>query len=100
MANTTGKKFGGRKKGTPNKSTKETRETFKKVLNDNLDNLDVWLNKVADKNPEKAINILLKISEFIIPKLNKIEVEETPKDEFENMTDEELDAELKRLGIQ
>lgn len=100
MANTTGKKFGGRKKGTPNKSTKETREAFKKVLNDNLDNLDVWLNKVAYKNPEKAINILLKIAEFIIPKLNKIEVEETPKDECENMTDEELDAELKRLGIQ
>lgn len=32
MANTTGKKFGGRTKGTPNKLTKEMRATLKHVF--------------------------------------------------------------------
>lgn len=31
MPNTTGKKYGGRKKGTPNKSTKEIRELAKEL---------------------------------------------------------------------
>ena len=32
MANTTGKKYGGRKKGTPNKITKSVREGYEKVF--------------------------------------------------------------------
>ena len=100
MANTTGKKFGGREKGTPNKSTKEIRDTFKNILNSNIDNLDVWIKKVAEKNPEKAVNILLKISEFILPKLNKIEVEEMVSDDIENLTDEELEKEINRYLMQ
>lgn len=62
--------------------------------------MDKWLNEIADKNPEKALHLILNVSEYVLPKLNKVEVEETPKDEYENMTDEELNAELKRFGIQ
>ena len=47
MANTTGKKFGGRQKGTPNKLTRELRSVLKKVhyeeiirLPQRLDELD------------------------------------------------------------
>lgn len=100
MANTTGKKFGGRKKGTPNKTTKEIRNAFQLIIDNNLNNIDKWLNKIAETNPEKAITIILNISEYVLPKLNKVEIEKNAKDDYENMTDEELDAELKKLESQ
>ena len=34
MANTTGKKFGGRKKGTPNKVTASIKEAFKEAFDE------------------------------------------------------------------
>ena len=36
MANTTGKKYGGRQKGTPNRMTKELRSVLKDVLFEEL----------------------------------------------------------------
>lgn len=94
--NTTGKKYGGRKKGTPNKEVKDIRETFKVLIENNLDKMDLWINQLAEKNPEKAINTILRLSDFILPKLTKTEITQLPKDEYENMTDEELDAEIKK----
>ena len=32
------------------------------------------LDKVAEKNPEKALELMLKLSEFVLPKLRAIEV--------------------------
>ena len=32
------------------------------------------LDKVAEKNPQKALELLLKLSEFALPKLRAIEV--------------------------
>lgn len=94
--NTTGKKYGGRKKGTPNKEVKDIREAFKVLIENNLDKMDLWINQLAEKNPEKAINTILRLSDFILPKLTKTEITQLPKDEYENMTDEELDAEIKK----
>lgn len=97
MANLTGKKFGGRKKGTPNKQTKEIREAYQFLIENNLENLDNWLNRVAESNPEKAIGILLKVTDYVLPKLDKVEVLEEQVDEYDNMTEEELMEEIKRL---
>jgi len=76
MANTTGKKFGGRKKGTPNKITQDVRSAFKQLIESNTDNLFVWLDKIAKDNPEKAFDLILKLSEFVTPKLNRTEHKE------------------------
>jgi len=97
MANTTGKKFGGRKKGTPNKTTKEIKDAFQLIIDKNICNIDKWLNEVAHKNPEKAIGLILSISEFILPKINKVEFSEMVVDQYENMTEEELNLELEKL---
>ena len=94
--NTTGKKYGGRKKGTPNKEVKDIREAFQVLIENNLDKMDLWINQLAEKNPEKAINTILRLSDFILPKLTKTEITQLPKDEYANMTDEELDAEIKK----
>ena len=39
MANTTGTKFGGRTKGTPNRTTAETKELIQNVVSNELDNI-------------------------------------------------------------
>ncbi len=74
MANTTGKKWGGRRKGTPNKSTAEIREAFQLLVADKLPKLSKWIDEVAKENPEKALIIIAKYSEFVLPKLQRTEI--------------------------
>ena len=68
------KKMGGRAKGKPNKSTAEIREAYQKLVEDNLTNMTEWLTQVAAENPEKAMDLMLKLSEYMIPKLARQEV--------------------------
>lgn len=77
MAN--GKKTGGRKAGTPNKATAEFRQTVQALLDDNRDNVGVWLTQVAEghgdekADPAKALDLLAKLAEYAAPKLNRTE---------------------------
>ena len=68
MANNTGIKYGGRQKGTPNKATVRLREAFTELLEDNMGKVQELFDKVAEKNPQKALELLLKLSEFALPK--------------------------------
>lgn len=70
-----GHKLGkGRPKGVPNKDTKEIREAFQMLIEENLDNMTEWLKRVADKNPAKAMELINGLSDYVIPKLNRTEV--------------------------
>tara|TARA_R110000796_G_scaffold20012_5_gene59754 strand:- start:326 stop:607 length:282 start_codon:yes stop_codon:yes gene_type:complete len=80
MAFKQGNKLGGSRKGIPNKATKEIRDAFKLLVEDNLGNLKIWLSDVAAEDPERAIEILLKMSEFVLPKLQRQEIEHEIKD--------------------
>lgn len=64
----------GKKKGTENKVTKDTKEAVRKLIENNLDNMTLWLEKVAAKNPEKAMYIIVNLLEYSIPKLQRTEV--------------------------
>ncbi len=64
----------GRPKGKPNKTTAEIREAYQKLVEDNLTNMTEWLTQVAAENPEKAMELMLKLSEYMIPKLARQEV--------------------------
>ena len=57
-----------------NKTTKEIREAYQKLTENNLDNMSIWLAAVAAENPEKALDIMIKLSEYVIPKLARQEV--------------------------
>lgn len=82
-----GQKTGGRKKGTPNKSTVEIREAYQKLVEGNLDNMTKWLDTIAKDNPEKAMDMMLKLSEYMIPKLARQEiVGDGGEDLFKNIT--------------
>jgi len=64
----------GRPPGSPNKSTKEIRQAYQNLVEMNLENMTSWLASVAAEDPEKAMDLMLKLSEYIIPKLARQEV--------------------------
>jgi hypothetical protein len=70
----------GRPKGSPNKITQEFRDTVKQLLDDNADNVAIWLSQVAigtedaKADPKGALDILSRLAEFAAPKLARTEV--------------------------
>jgi|TARA_R100001530_G_C4308327_1_gene152338 hypothetical protein len=82
MANTTGKKFGGRKKGVPNAVTQDTRIAYRNFVEGRLDSLNEWMDRVAKKDPDKALDFMLKFSEYFIPKLARTEIANEDGKEF------------------
>ncbi len=72
-------KTGGRVKGTPNKVNQEFRETVRKLLDDNAENVGTWLTQVAEghgenkPDPAKALDLMAKLAEFAAPKLGRVE---------------------------
>lgn len=64
------------RKGIPNKSTTEIREAFQLLVFDKLPKLSKWIDEVAKKNPEKALLIIAKYSEFVLPKVQRTEISE------------------------
>lgn len=76
----------GKKPGTKNRTTKEIREAYQKLTEENLDNMSIWLAQVAADNPEKAMDLMLRLSEYIIPKLARTELTGTDgEDLFKNV---------------
>lgn len=64
----------GRPKGTQNKVTKETREAFKTFVEDNQEHFQGWIERVAETNPAKAIELVSNLAEYVLPKLSRSEV--------------------------
>ena len=65
----TGIKTGGRKAGTPNKVTKELRETLKGILARELDAIQATLDKLSAKD---RLEVVLKLMPYCMPKLDTI----------------------------
>ena len=75
MAGAGGKREGaGRTKGVGNKVTTETREAFKKLVEDNTPAFQGWLDKIAKTNPAKAFELITNLAEYVLPKLSRTEV--------------------------
>ena len=69
MANTTGNKYGGREKGTPNRMTKELRVLLKDILYQELEQLQERLELLE---PKQRIELIIKLTSYILPKVNNI----------------------------
>lgn len=65
----TGKKTGGREKGTPNKVTKELRDKLKAILADELENLPATL---AELEPKTRLELLIKLLPYAMPKVQPL----------------------------
>jgi hypothetical protein len=64
----------GRQKGVPNKVTGVARQMFAALLENNLANAQTWLDEVAKKDKRAALQILLDLAEYSIPKLSRTEL--------------------------
>ena len=65
MANSTGIKYGGRQKGTPNRLTREVRDILKDVVYQELSLVQENLSKLE---PKDRIDLLIKLIPFVCPK--------------------------------
>ena len=76
--NNTGKKFGGRKKGTPNKLTAEVKEKIKDLLDGAIDSID--LSKCTTAERIRLIEIGLR---YTLPTMKQ--VEKYPETEYQSI---------------
>ena len=83
-----GQQGGGRKKGTPNRVTKEKRELISKFIDGNWDVFDKNYEDITD--PEKKCRIFLELLPYVTPKLMSTELKDiTPPRTFKDELDED-----------
>lgn len=58
----------GRPPGKPNATTEAVKQYYLELLNGNLENIQLWLNQTASVDPKGALDFLIKLSPFVIPK--------------------------------
>lgn len=69
MANNTGKKFGGRQKGTPNRMTKELRSVLKDILFEEIEELQ---DRLDNLNPKERVELIIKLMPYALPKVTSV----------------------------
>jgi hypothetical protein len=63
----------GRPRGTPNKSIAIVKDTIALIVNKNIDRVDKVLSKIAKDDPARYVEIVIKLSEFVTPKISRQE---------------------------
>lgn len=90
----------GRPKGSKNKATEAIKYAYTLLLERNSAKLDEWLERVAEDNPAKAMEIIIKMTPYVIPRLAQAEVKlDTSRSEidYSKLTEEELEKLYKEL---
>ena len=64
----------GRPVGALNRSTEQMKLTLARAANKTLDTISEDLEKIRKDNPEKAIDLALKLMEYVMPKLSRTEM--------------------------
>jgi hypothetical protein len=64
----------GRPVGTKNKNTQAIRTAYQNLVEMNLTEMSQWLGRIAEKNPATAFELMIKLSEFVIPKISRTEI--------------------------
>ena len=81
--NTTGKKYGGRKKGTPNKLTAEVKKKVQSLLDSAIDSIDLSECTIAERI--RLIEIGLR---YTLPTMKQ--VENQPEREYQSIDFKDL----------
>lgn len=68
MANTTGQKFGGRAKGTPNKLTADIRDLISEFVRGEIDHLERGSLTLSTK---ERIDMIAKLLPYVLPKISE-----------------------------
>ena len=73
MANTTGQKFGGRQKGTPNKCTAKTKALLTDLILGETDRIHEALNEVFESNKKEYLQVMIRLLPYVMPKAIEVE---------------------------
>ena len=96
----TARKGGKSSKRGKAKTTIEIRNTFTSILSDNETNIQKWLNKTAEQDPARALDLIIKIASFVISKPKTEAVTEMKEqrlfvdEDLSLLSDQELDEQL------
>lgn len=63
----------GRPKGAKGKITQRMREAMEELQERQFENVENWLTQVAAEDPAKALDLFLKMNEYVMPKLARQE---------------------------
>lgn len=63
----------GRPKGVGNKSTEAIRTAFAMLVENNLSNMQDWLERTAQTNPHKALQVMSDLAQYSLPKLKQVD---------------------------
>lgn len=88
-------KTGGRTKGTPNRTTAETKELLQTIVSKELDKLGTLLGCLE---PNERINAIAKLLPYILPKQTEVKAEIT--NNIENMTSEQINKRIDEILIE
>jgi hypothetical protein len=66
---------GGRPKGATNRSSEMQKVNIQRMINEGLDFMKEDYHKIREEDPAKALNLLIKLLEFSVPKLKSIDME-------------------------
>jgi len=94
--NTTGKKFGGRTKGTPNKLNSKIKDKLSSIISEAIDSFDI-----ADMTKAERLKLIQLGMPYIITKPQQEEIQEQHNitveiiDKLSDYTDEQLDNAIK-----
>ena len=64
----------GRPVGSKNVTTEKVKQYYLELLNGNLENIQDWLNRTATDDPKGALDFLIKLSPFVIPKQTSTDI--------------------------
>jgi hypothetical protein len=86
---TKGYRYGGRKKGTPNKATKMTRDLINNLL---CEEYDRFQKELAGLKPNEFCKLYVDLIRYVTPTLKSVDINES------NAHDSSLTERLKRMA--
>ena len=64
----------GRPKGAINRTTEQMRLTINRAVNNTLSTIQTDLEELKKTNPEKALDLAMKLMEYAMPKMRSIDI--------------------------
>ena len=76
----------GRPPGALNRSTEEMKLTIARAVNNTLNTITKDLEDIKKRDPEKAVDLALKLMEYALPKLSRTEMKAEIEQKIQQIT--------------